>query len=207
MGTRSGSVEAIALLLLPEWADLSEQQVRGRACVWCAVTLHNGSAVDLGSRRIRVLDGHLNTFPRACRTCMRAHITWTHWIRITTPGRLTGRCRWFRLLSCAGRTTSRNWWRSAAARPPKRKQRERHQPAVARRRQRLRPHAADSWQHHTHRQTESVARLLRPLHALWRLPAWRDAVRGSHKAAEGVAQAALVEEPSCRSACCCPRRA
>ena len=74
MGTRSGSVEAIALLLLPEWADLSEPQVRGKACVWCAATLHNGSAVDLGTRRIPVLDGHLRTFPRACRPCTRAHI-------------------------------------------------------------------------------------------------------------------------------------
>lgn len=67
------TLKAAALLPLPDWADLSEPQVRGKACVWCAVILATATAVDLGTRRIRVLDGHLTTFPRACRTCMRAH--------------------------------------------------------------------------------------------------------------------------------------
>ncbi|MER5184492.1 hypothetical protein ABT009_40305 [Streptomyces sp. NPDC002896] len=48
---------------------LSEQQVRGTACVWCAVTLNNGTAVDLGPQAVRRLDGRIFWFPRACPTC------------------------------------------------------------------------------------------------------------------------------------------
>jgi hypothetical protein len=74
METTSSSVEALALLPVPDWADLSEQQGRGTACAWCGIILSTATAVDLGVRRIRVLDGHLNTYPRACRTCMRAKV-------------------------------------------------------------------------------------------------------------------------------------
>lgn len=62
------------LLPVPDWSDLSEQQGRGKACVWCGIILSTATAVDLGVRRIRVLDGHLNTYPRGCRTCMAAKV-------------------------------------------------------------------------------------------------------------------------------------
>ncbi len=58
---------------LPTLAALSGPQVRGKACVWCAVILATATAVDLGTRRIPVPGGHLTAYPRACRTCMRAH--------------------------------------------------------------------------------------------------------------------------------------
>jgi hypothetical protein len=70
----TSSTDINALLPLPAWRDLSDQQVRGAACVWCGIFLAPPTAVDLGVRRIKVLDGHLNTYPRACRTCMRAHV-------------------------------------------------------------------------------------------------------------------------------------
>lgn len=65
------TLEALALLPVPDWSDLSEQQGRGTICVWCGSILTPAIAVSLGVRRIRVLDGHLDTFPRACRPCMR----------------------------------------------------------------------------------------------------------------------------------------
>lgn len=58
-----------AALPLPRVGDLSEQQQRGAACVWCATLLTAETAVDLGERRIRVLDSHVTAFPRGCRPC------------------------------------------------------------------------------------------------------------------------------------------
>lgn len=54
---------------LPDLGGLSEQQVRGKACVWCAVTLENGTAIDLGPRPLRVAGNVTNWFPRGCRSC------------------------------------------------------------------------------------------------------------------------------------------
>ncbi|WP_411102417.1 hypothetical protein [Streptomyces sp. cmx-4-9] len=51
---------------LPPISDLTEQQVRGTACVWCGVCLDNASAVDLGERRTRRAGMLLRWFPRAC---------------------------------------------------------------------------------------------------------------------------------------------
>lgn len=58
-----------AALPLPKVGDLSEQQQRGAACVWCATLLTAETAVDLGERRIRVLDSYVTAFPRGCRPC------------------------------------------------------------------------------------------------------------------------------------------
>lgn len=55
---------------LPDVAGLSDHQVRGKACVWCGITLAPDTAVDLGPRRIRILDRHVTTYPRGCRTCV-----------------------------------------------------------------------------------------------------------------------------------------
>ncbi|MEU1597274.1 hypothetical protein ABZ468_31590 [Streptomyces sp. NPDC005708] len=49
--------------------ELGEAQQRGAACVWCAQTLTAETALDLGERRIKVLDGDITAFPRGCRPC------------------------------------------------------------------------------------------------------------------------------------------
>lgn len=64
------TVEAAALLPLPDMARMSDAQVRGAACAWCAVILAPATAVDLGPRRIRLLDRHITVRPRGCRTCV-----------------------------------------------------------------------------------------------------------------------------------------
>lgn len=64
------TVEAAALLLLPDMARASDPQVRGAACVWCAVILAPATAVDLGPRPIRLLDRHITVRPRGCRVCV-----------------------------------------------------------------------------------------------------------------------------------------
>jgi len=68
------TVEAAALLLLPDMARMSDAQVRGAACAWCAVILAPATAVDLGPRRIRLLDRHITVRPRGCRTCVAEHL-------------------------------------------------------------------------------------------------------------------------------------
>jgi hypothetical protein len=65
------SVQLLEVLPHPEFNSWSEQQVRGKACLWCAVTLDNATAVDLGQRRVRRLDGHVTVFPRGCVPCVR----------------------------------------------------------------------------------------------------------------------------------------
>jgi hypothetical protein len=49
--------------------DLNEPQQRGAECVWCRAHLTAETAVDLGERRIRVLDRYVTAFPRGCRPC------------------------------------------------------------------------------------------------------------------------------------------
>lgn len=70
-GVRSGSGSTLDAppLKLPKPGSLSEQQVRGRACVWCAVALSNATAHDLGMRTMRRLDSEFAWFPRSCRPC------------------------------------------------------------------------------------------------------------------------------------------
>jgi hypothetical protein len=61
--------QALALLALPAVDEISEAQVRGKSCVWCAATLTATTAVDLGPRRKPVLDCSYDWFPRGCRDC------------------------------------------------------------------------------------------------------------------------------------------
>lgn len=68
------TVEAAALLPLPDMARMSDAQVRGAACAWCAVILAPATAVDLGPRPIRLLDRHITVRPRGCRTCVAEHL-------------------------------------------------------------------------------------------------------------------------------------
>ena len=63
------SSAVLDVVVLPSLGGLSEQQRRGVACVWCGVILAPGTAVGLGERRVRILDGHVTTFPRGCRRC------------------------------------------------------------------------------------------------------------------------------------------
>jgi hypothetical protein len=57
------------MLELPAVGELSEQQYRGITCVWDGIALTPATAVDLGPRRMRHLDGHRTWFPRGCRRC------------------------------------------------------------------------------------------------------------------------------------------
>ncbi|MDH6629039.1 hypothetical protein M2271_006874 [Streptomyces sp. LBL] len=71
MPPEAASTTASPLLLLPLPAldGLSQEQVRGAACVWCGVRLVTTTAIDLGERCHKRLDGAYSTFPRACRGC------------------------------------------------------------------------------------------------------------------------------------------
>jgi hypothetical protein len=51
---------------IPPLGDLSEQQIRGAACVHCGVLLDNGTAVDLGEQTLRRAGAVVRWFPRAC---------------------------------------------------------------------------------------------------------------------------------------------
>lgn len=51
---------------LPNLRDLTEDQLRGRACVWCRVRLSNDTAIDLGAQRFKQLGHEAHWFPRAC---------------------------------------------------------------------------------------------------------------------------------------------
>ncbi|MFF3620090.1 hypothetical protein [Streptomyces sp. NPDC002467] len=55
-----------ALDELPPLSELSEQQVRGSACVFCGIHLDNETAVDLGERRAGRAGATVRWFPRAC---------------------------------------------------------------------------------------------------------------------------------------------
>lgn len=61
------TVDALALIILPPLDGLTEEQLRGATCIWCGQGLTTDTAVDLGERRHRRLDGHYSTFPRGCR--------------------------------------------------------------------------------------------------------------------------------------------
>lgn len=66
-GTSTPSV--LSLLLFPSLDELSEEQVRGTACVWDGIPLSTATAVDLGERKVKLLDGAISMFPRGCRPC------------------------------------------------------------------------------------------------------------------------------------------
>lgn len=54
---------------IPEIGTLSEQQVRGSACVHCGIHLDNGTAIDLGEQHTRRAGSLVRWFPRACPGC------------------------------------------------------------------------------------------------------------------------------------------
>lgn len=72
MGTQTSTPpnSTLALLPIPPLDDLSEQQVRGTACVWDGKHLSPGNAVDLGPRIGRRAGQPFRWFPRACGLCV-----------------------------------------------------------------------------------------------------------------------------------------
>lgn len=48
---------------------LTQAQVRGAACVWCAVMLRTTTAIDLGPREAEFHGSVARWFPRGCRSC------------------------------------------------------------------------------------------------------------------------------------------
>lgn len=68
--TASTPTSRLALLALPSLDGLTQEQVRGASCIWCGSLLDTATAVDLGERRHKRLDGKYSTFPRACRPCV-----------------------------------------------------------------------------------------------------------------------------------------
>ncbi len=56
--------------VLPALSDLSEQQVRGAACVYCGIHLDNATAVDLGEHQAGRAGSLVRWFPRACPPCV-----------------------------------------------------------------------------------------------------------------------------------------
>jgi hypothetical protein len=71
----SSTAEALAALPLPSIVTLTEQQVRGQACVWDAVPLSGVPAVDLGAQTTTRAGQPVQWFPRGCPSCVatRAH--------------------------------------------------------------------------------------------------------------------------------------
>ncbi|MEE1750863.1 MULTISPECIES: hypothetical protein [unclassified Streptomyces] len=52
---------------LPPVSGLTEQQQRGRSCLWCGAVLTVGADTDLGEQRARPATGAAYSwFPRAC---------------------------------------------------------------------------------------------------------------------------------------------
>ncbi|MGQ4349673.1 hypothetical protein [Streptomyces sp. SAS_275] len=65
----------VTVLPLPGIGELTEQQVRGQACVWDAVPLSGVPAVDLGPQTAARAGSPVRWFPRGCPSCVasRAH--------------------------------------------------------------------------------------------------------------------------------------
>ncbi|MFD4569398.1 hypothetical protein ACFWOX_34175 [Streptomyces sp. NPDC058467] len=69
--TTSASLdETLAILHLPSLDELTEQQVRGQACVWDGVPLSGLPAVHLGSRTTKRAGGEVRWYPRGCPRCI-----------------------------------------------------------------------------------------------------------------------------------------
>ncbi|MFI6337854.1 hypothetical protein [Streptomyces sp. NPDC050535] len=55
---------------LPSVEELSEEQIRGRACVWCTVALELAAGIDLGARPGQFAGSGVSWFPRGCPSCV-----------------------------------------------------------------------------------------------------------------------------------------
>lgn len=66
--------QVLAALALPALDGLTEAQVRGMTCVWDGIALAPATAVDLGPRKKKRLDGEYDWFPRGCRRCVAERV-------------------------------------------------------------------------------------------------------------------------------------
>ncbi|MFF9284880.1 hypothetical protein [Streptomyces griseosporeus] len=72
--THQTTPDDVAALMLPEPVGLTEDQLRGAACVWCGERLTIETAIDLGEHTAqsgansRDLGGRW--YPRSCRPCV-----------------------------------------------------------------------------------------------------------------------------------------
>lgn len=64
--------EGTDVLGLPALDTLTEQQVRGQACVWDGVPLAGVAAVDLGEHSASRAGSAVRWFPRGCPRCVAA---------------------------------------------------------------------------------------------------------------------------------------
>ncbi|MDC2961302.1 ATP-binding protein [Streptomyces gilvifuscus] len=77
--TEAIPAEVLEVLAMPALNGLSEEQVGGQACIWCASLLTTATAVQLGEHLTDVGDSTavtgMGAFPRGCRSCVqdRAH--------------------------------------------------------------------------------------------------------------------------------------
>lgn len=67
LASSTATRSTLDLLDLPGLDGLSEQQIRGTACIWGGETLTTAAAVDLGERVTQRGGQSLRWFPRACR--------------------------------------------------------------------------------------------------------------------------------------------
>ncbi|MEV1020721.1 hypothetical protein [Streptomyces sp. NPDC050264] len=70
---------------VPPLGALSELQLRGCCCAWCAVTLAVGRSVDLGEREL----GGRRVFPRGCPTCTTIEV----YIQVLDHATQCARCK------------------------------------------------------------------------------------------------------------------
>ena len=66
------TIDALAILALPDLDALTDAQTRGKTCVWDAAALTTSTAVDLGERMspLAATGRDMRWFPRACRSCV-----------------------------------------------------------------------------------------------------------------------------------------
>lgn len=69
MAHRTTDPPEAASLPLPRLGDLSQEQMRGAHCLYCGIPVTTLTAEPLRESRIRLVDGHISIFPRACQPC------------------------------------------------------------------------------------------------------------------------------------------
>ncbi|MEV0691763.1 hypothetical protein [Streptomyces sp. NPDC050388] len=68
--TTTARDHVLAALPLPALDGLTEAQVRGVTCVWDGIFLTPATAISLGPRKKKWLDGTYDWFPRGCKRCV-----------------------------------------------------------------------------------------------------------------------------------------
>jgi hypothetical protein len=71
MDATKDMIAAAKLFILPSLTGLTEDQVRGFACVWNGEPLTDDTAVALGKRTAKRAGAPVDWHPRACRDCVQ----------------------------------------------------------------------------------------------------------------------------------------